>query len=55
MGRYFHNTLIGNDAEIFFSVRIASKGVLFLSKRSHSYSVIRSIERTLSPPSYIRR
>ena len=49
MGMYFHNILIGNDTEIFLSIRIASNGVLFLSKCPHSYSVIRSIERTLSP------
>ena len=54
MGRYSHDILIGNDAEIFLPIRIASKGVIFLSERSHSYSVIRSIERTLSLL-YIRR
>ena len=52
--RYIHNILIGNDAEIFLSIQIESKGVICLSKPSHSYFLTRSIERTLSLL-YIRR
>ena len=49
LGRYIYNILAGNDAEILLCMLIASyfRGVIF-SKRSYTYSGIRSIECILS-------
>ena len=50
LGRYIYNILTENDAEILLCILIAShfRGVIFRSKRSYTYSGIRSIECTLS-------